>query len=238
MLNAIDASMARAFRDAIETIQADGRARAVLLRGEGRAFCAGGDITQFATGDPAAAADAIIGPLHDALHALHRLPLPSIAAVQGAAAGAGFSLALACDLAIAADNAEFSLAFARIGASPDSASTYWLPRLIGARKALELALLAKPVNATEAMRLGLVNGVVPAAELPAAAMALAERLAAGPTGAYGRAKALIGQSLSNDFPTQLDREHEAFLQSARSTDFTEGVAAFLAKRNPQFEGNR
>jgi 2-(1,2-epoxy-1,2-dihydrophenyl)acetyl-CoA isomerase len=238
VLNAIDVDMARAFRDAIDTIQTDDRVRAVLLRGEGRAFCAGGDVSQFSTHDPAAAAEAIIDPLHEALEALDSLPLPSIAAVHGAAAGAGFSLALACDLAIAADDAVFSLAFARIGTSPDSSSTYRLPRLVGTRKALELALLAEPLGAAEAMRLGLVNSVVPAATLQASAMALAERLAAGPTGAYGRTKALIGQSLSNDLATQLDREREAFVQSARSIDFAEGVAAFLAKRSPQFEGSR
>lgn len=238
VLNAIDVDMARAFRDAIDMIEANERVQAILLRGEGRAFCAGGDVSAFSTDNPAAAAEAIIDYLHEALVTLDNLPLPSIAAVQGVAAGAGFSLALACDLAIAADDAVFSLAFTRIGASPDSSSTYRLPRLVGMRKALELALLADPIDAAEALRLGLVNSAVPAATLQASAMALAERLAGGPTGAYGRTKALIRQSLSSNLVAQLDREREAFLQSARSVDFAEGVAAFLAKRSPRFEGSR
>ncbi|NWG22986.1 MAG: enoyl-CoA hydratase/isomerase family protein [Pseudorhodoplanes sp.] len=238
VLNAIDVDMARAFRDAIDSIDANGRVRSILLRGEGRAFCAGGDVSAFSTDNPAAAAEAIIDYLHEALTTLADIPVPSIAAVQGAAAGAGFSLALACDLAIAADDAVFSLAFARIGASPDSSSTYWLPRLVGARKALELALLADPIDADEAMRIGLVNNVVPAATLQRSALALAERLSRGPTGAYGRTKALLRQSLSSSLVAQLDRERDAFLQSAQSIDFAEGVAAFLAKRSPRFEGSR
>lgn len=233
-LNAIDADMARALRGAIDTIRADGRARAMLLKAEGRAFCAGGDVSRFAGDDPAAAAEAIIDPLHEALRAMDSLPLPSVAAVQGFAAGAGFSLALACDLVVAADDASFSMAFARIGASPDSSSTYRLPRLVGTRKALELTLLGDPVSSAEALRLGLVNDVVPSAMLQTAARELAERLAQGPTDAYHQTKTLIAQSLSNDLATQLDREREAFVQCACGTDFAEGVAAFLAKRSPQF----
>lgn len=236
VLNAIDAQMARSLSDAIARVAQDGTARALLLRGEGRAFCAGGDVARFVEGDPTAAIEAIIDPLHAALRALDALSLPTLAAVQGPAAGAGFSLSMACDLCIAADDAVFTLAFARIGISPDSSSTYRLPRLVGTRKALELAMLADSVRASEALALGLVNRIVPAAALADEAMALARRLAQGPTAAYGRIKHLVGRSLGNDLAAQLDLEREAFLAGARTADFKEGAQAFLAKRPPQFEG--
>lgn len=236
VLNAIDAETARAFGEALARIGDDRAVRAVLLRGEGRAFCAGGDVSRFLQGDPAAAIEAIIDPLHAALRRLDALTVPTVAAVQGAAAGAGFSLAMACDLAIASEDAAFTLAFARIGASPDSASTYRLPRLVGPRKALELAMLAEPVRAPEALALGLVNRVMPAASLQAEAMALAQRLASGPTLAYGRIKQLIGCSLGNDLPAQLELERAAFLAGVRTADFQEGASAFLEKRPPQFQG--
>ena len=170
------------------------------------------------------------------VRALDALKLPTLAAVQGPVAGAGFSLSMACDLCIAADDAVFTLAFARIGISPDSSSTYRLPRIVGTRKALELAMLAEPVRAPEAQALGLVNRVVPAADLASEALALARRLALGPTAAYARIKHLIGHSLGNDLSAQLELEREAFLAGARTADFREGAHAFLAKRPPQFEG--
>lgn len=236
VLNAIDAQTARSLADAIARVEQDGTARALLLRGEGRAFCAGGDVARFLEGDPTAAIEAIIDPLHEALRALDALKLPTLAVVQGAAAGAGFSLSMACDLCIAADDAVFTLAFARIGISPDSSSTYRLPRLVGTRKALELAMLAEPVRAPEALALGLVNRVVPAADLASEALAMARRLAQGPTAAYARIKHLVGRSLGNDLPAQLELEREAFLAGTRTADFREGAQAFLAKRPPQFEG--
>lgn len=236
VLNAIDAQTAQALADAVAQVEEDGTARALLLRGEGRAFCAGGDVARFAGGDPEAAVKAIIDPLHAALRALDTLKLPTLAAVQGPVAGAGFSLAMACDLCIAADDAVFTMAYSRIGASPDGSATYRLPRLVGERKALELALLAEPVGITEALALGLVNRVAPAADLASEALSLARRLAQGPTAAYARIKHLVGRSLGNDLSAQLDLEREAFLAGTRTADFREGAQAFLAKRPPQFEG--
>ncbi|SFB85811.1 2-(1,2-epoxy-1,2-dihydrophenyl)acetyl-CoA isomerase [Bosea sp. CRIB-10] len=236
VLNAIDPQMARSLADAVARIEQDGTARVLLLRGEGRAFCAGGDVARFVEGDPTAAIEAIIDPLHEALRALDALKLPTLVAVQGPVAGAGFSLAMACDLCIAADDAVFTMAYSRIGASPDGSATYRLPRLVGTRKALELAMLAEPVRAPEALTLGLVNRVVPAADLASEALALARRLAQGPTAAYARIKHLVGRSLGNDLSTQLDLEREAFLAGTRTADFREGAHAFLAKRTPQFEG--
>lgn len=236
VLNALDARMAQALADAVERIATNGTVRALLLRGEGRAFCAGGDVVSFAEDEPATAVEAIIDPFHAALRALDALKLPTVAAVQGPVAGAGFSLAMACDLCIAGDDAVFNMAYSRIGASPDGSATYRLPRLVGTRKALELALLAEPVSAAEAQALGLVNRVVPAASLQSEATALARRLAHGPTAAYARIKHLVGRSLGNDLSAQLDLEREAFLAGTRTADFKEGAQAFLAKRLPQFEG--
>lgn len=236
VLNAIDAEMARGLGEAVARVARDGTVRALLLRGEGRAFCAGGDVARFLEGDPAAAIEAIIDPLHAALRALDALKLPTLAAVQGPVAGAGFSLAMACDLCIAAENTVFTMAYARIGASPDGSSTYRLPRLVGERKALELAMLAEPVDAATAQALGLVNRVVPDADLMQQAVSLARRLAAGPTAAYARIKHLVGRSLANDLSAQLDLEREAFLAGTRTADFREGAEAFLAKRPARFEG--
>lgn len=180
--------------------------------------------------------DAIIGPLHAAMLRLAELRAPTLACLHGAVAGAGFSLALACDLAIAAEDARFSMAYARIGATPDASGTFHLPRLLGMRKARELALLGETLGADEALRLGLVNRVVPPAELSAQAQALAERLAAGPTRAYGRIRQLLDASLDSSLAEQLEAERAAFLASTRTADFSEGIAAFLEKRPARFTG--
>lgn len=237
VLNAFDAAMARAFLASIEAIAARDDVRAILLKGEGRGFCAGGDVSQFTNGgDPEAAIEAIIQPLHAGLLMLDGLRQPSLACLQGPVAGAGFSLALACDLAIAADDAKFTLAYARIGATPDGSGTYHLPRVVGMKKAKEIALLADTLDAAEALRLGLVNRVVPAAQLDAEASALARRLAAGPTQSYGRIKGLLGASGGNTLAQQLEAERQAFLASTRTADFAEGIAAFLGKRPAGFTG--
>jgi 2-(1,2-epoxy-1,2-dihydrophenyl)acetyl-CoA isomerase len=141
---------------------------------------------------------------------------------------------MACDLALAADTANFTLAYTLIGTSPDGGSTYALPRLVGAKKAMEIALLGERFDAATAERLGLVNRVVPAASLEAETHKLAARLAAGPIGAYGRTKALLNGSLNASLEAQLQREAEAFAQCAAEPDFAEGVRAFLEKRRPQW----
>ncbi|RDJ23185.1 enoyl-CoA hydratase [Bosea caraganae] len=237
VLNAFDAEMAEAFLARIEEIAARDDVRVILLKGEGRGFCAGGDVSQFTKGgDPQAAIKAIIDPLHEGLRRLDGLTQPSVACLHSAVAGAGFSLALACDLAVAAENAKFTLAYARIGATPDGSGTYHLPRIVGMKKAKELALLADTIDAGEALRLGLVNRVVPPDMLPAAATELARRLANGPTQAYGRVKGLLGSAGDRTLAEQLDAERGAFMASAATAGFSEGVAAFLDKRPPRFTG--
>ncbi|SCY71084.1 Enoyl-CoA hydratase [Microvirga guangxiensis] len=237
VLNAIDAETARAFLNSLKRIAEHTDVRAIVLRGEGRAFCAGGDVARFGQGDPETAIDEIIAPFHEALRLLASLPQPSIAAVQGAAAGAGFSLALACDFAIAADNARFTLAYARIGVCPDGSATYQLPRIVGLRKAKELALLADTIDAAEAFRVGIINKVVPAADLDKECADLAARLASGPSAAYQRIRDLLTSSFERNLESQLEAEHQAFKDLSRTHDFREGVSAFLNKAPAHFKGH-
>jgi 2-(1,2-epoxy-1,2-dihydrophenyl)acetyl-CoA isomerase len=237
-LNAIDLGMAQAFREAIDGLAARDDVRALVLRGAGAAFIAGGDITLFG-GDRAQAA-ATIAQLIDHFHAatvgLQRLPAPVIASIHGAAAGGGFSLALAADFRIAADTATFTPAYLRLGTSPDGGGTFFLPRLVGPSKALEMFLLGRTVPAEDALRLGIVNRVVAAAELERETTQMASAIAGGATPAIAHAKALIiGRGL-DALQRHLMAEKQAFLDCVRSPDFEEGVAAFLAKRPPRFKG--
>lgn len=239
VLNALDAATAAAFRAACRTIASDPTVRCVLIEGEGRAFMAGGDIAAF-TADPdraGEAAAAIIEPLHEGLLALRGQNAPVVAVLHGAVAGAGMSLAMAADLAIAADTTRFVFAYTSIGASPDGSGSFFLPRLVGLRRAMEIALLGEPFDAAKAHDLGLVNAVVPADRLEAEALALAGRLAAGPTAAFGRARRLYERSFGASLADQLDAERDAFMASARSRDFAEGCRAFQEKRRPQFHGD-
>jgi 2-(1,2-epoxy-1,2-dihydrophenyl)acetyl-CoA isomerase len=169
--------------------------------------------------------------------ALRRAAKPVLASVHGAVAGAGISLLAAADLALAAADAKFTLAYSRIAASPDGGSTYFLPRLIGVRRALEMALLSDTFDAHTAREIGLVNWVVSAAELAAETEKIAGRLASGPTVAYGETKALVNQSFDNTLERQLEAEAQAFARCARTADLAEGVTAFVEKRKPNFEGH-
>ena len=219
----------------------DRSVRCVVIRG-GEHFMAGGDLKWFddlvRSRSPAENRVQFEGFVHE-VHALilsvRRMPKPVLASVSGAAAGFGMSLMMACDLVIAADNAYFSLAYALIGASPDGGSTFALPRIVGAKKAMEIALLGERFDAAAAERLGLVNRVVPAAALDQETGKLAARLAAGPSAVYGRTKALLNGSLNASLETQLQREAEAFAQSAAEPDFAEGIRAFVEKRKPQWQ---
>ncbi|ENO85101.1 enoyl-CoA hydratase/isomerase family protein [Thauera linaloolentis] len=235
VLNAIDAGMAGAFLSACKSIAGDASVRAVVISGEGRAFMAGGDIASFGEG-PQAIADTLIAPMHEALQILAGLRAPVIASVQGAVAGAGMSLALACDLAIAADDARFNLAYVKLGTSCDLGASWNLPRIVGLRRALEIALLSDGIDAAEALRLGLVNKVVPAAALEAETQRLAARLADGAPAAQGMLKRLMRDALGHDFPAQLQAERQGFAACAATADFSEGVAAFLEKRPARYTG--
>jgi len=237
-LNALDVAMAEALEEAVIALQHKPDLRVIVLKGAGRGFMAGGDLGVIQRGltEGPQLVDAIMLPLHRALARLAEMPQPVIASLHGPVAGAGMSVAMATDLAIAADDAKFTLAYTRVGTSPDGSASWHLPRLVGLRKALEIALLADTIDAQEALRLNLINQVVPAADLASATAALAQRLATGPTQAYGRIKRLLRESADRDLPSQMNAEREAFHQSMKTQDFAEGIAAFLAKRPPSFRG--
>ncbi len=235
-MNALDIPMAQAFYGCCLALQGDPGVRAVVIKGAGRAFGVGGDLAALRD-DPAATAMALIEPLHQAVRLLTSMDAPVIASLHGAVAGGSMSLSMACDLAIAADTARFNLAYVNVGASCDLSGSWHLPRLVGLRNAMAIALLGDSLDAAEALRLGLVNRVVPAAELEAATMALAQRLAAGPTLAIGRTKRLLRQSLDNSLSTQLDLERDSFRDSTGTADFGEALDAFFGKRAPFFGGH-
>ena len=237
-LNAIDPPLADRFLAICRSLAARDDVRVVVLSGEGRGFMAGGDVAGMRAAMPRA--DAYIARLLDALHPalalLAALDAPVLASLHGPVAGAGASIAFAADLAIAADDVRINLAYAGIGATPDPASTWTLPRLVGLRRALEMAMLIGTCDAAEALRLGLVNRVVPRAALEDETAALARRLASGPTAAYGRIRKLMRDGFDRTMTAQMDAELAAFCASTHTADFAEGVAAFLEKRKPEFTG--
>ncbi len=234
-LNAIDVPMANAFLAAVQAIAADPGVRAVVLRGNGRGFMAGGDLATLRA-DPVQGAIDILTPLNQALLLLAQMNAPVIAQVHGAAAGAGLSLVLMADYVIAAEGTRFNLAYINLGTSCDVGASWALPRSVGVRQALEIALLGEALTADDALRLGLVNRVVPGAELDSATTALAQRLASGPTLAYGAMKRLMRASMDHTLPEQLAAEKDAFVHCAGTEDFRAGVEAFHQRQSPQFVG--
>ncbi|MBM3490683.1 MAG: enoyl-CoA hydratase [Alphaproteobacteria bacterium] len=241
-LNALNQEMRAALIARLAEVEADDRVRCVILRGAGEHFMSGGDIKSFYAerdNDRLAKRRRFlegINALHPMIFGIRRMAKPVIAEVRGYAAGFGVSLAIACDLTIAAADAKFTLAYVRIGASPDGGASYFLPRLVGLKKALEIALLGDDIDAGTAAAHGMVNYVVPGAELPAFTARLARRLANGPTLAYGNVKRLMYSSLDTNMEAQLQLEAECLTASALGQDFREGVSAFVEKRKPHFQG--
>lgn len=237
-LNAMDAAMARALRDVVRKVLGTQGVRVIVLSGEGRSFMAGGDLQAFHSDLPNAPATAhqIIDPLNEAVTMLAEAALPVLASVHGAVAGAGLSLAMGADLAIATDDAKFVPAYARVGACQDGGGSWALPRLVGLKRAMEIAMLSETLDAATALQLGIVNRVVPASQLEAETRALAQRLAQGPTQALGHIKRLLRASLQQALRDQLGAERDAFAACASSADFGEGLAAFFEKRPARFLG--
>jgi 2-(1,2-epoxy-1,2-dihydrophenyl)acetyl-CoA isomerase len=238
-MNGLTIQMTEELAHALVRCRVDPDVRAVIVKGAGRAFCAGGDVKAFGESlraDPLTPMRTLAMHLHASVAEMRRMEKPVVAQVHGVAAGAGMSLALACDLTIAAQSARFIVAYSKVGLSPDGGLTYFLPRLVGPKKALEIFYIGDPIDADEAVRLGLVNRVVPDAELEKETRALARRLAQGPTLAFARAKELVYRSLSESLETQLENERELLGLSTLSEDFREGVQAFIEKREPKFKG--
>ena len=241
--NAFNPPMMEELADAIQACKSPD-IRAVLITGSGEAFCAGADVRDFANqleeGGPQGISDHL-RTLAERFHRevileIRKLEKPVVAGVNGVAAGGGFSLMLSCDLRVAADSARFLMAYANIGATADGGSTYFLPRLIGSSRAMELYLAGQPINAEAALSMGLVSQVFPAADFNRHALETAVRLAQGPTKAYAKVKAMMDRSGQSSLEDQLDLETDGIAGIGLTGDFQEGIMAFTGKRRPWFQG--
>jgi 2-(1,2-epoxy-1,2-dihydrophenyl)acetyl-CoA isomerase len=237
--NALNLALGRDLFHAVLEVDEDPAVRAVVITGAGRAFCGGGDVKEFAEslGRIGVLVKELTTYVHGAVSRLVRSPKPVIVAINGVAAGGGLSLALSGDVVLAAESAKLTMAYSKIAATPDGSSSYFLPRLIGLRRTMELYLTNRVLTAKEALDWGLVTRVVPDAELAGAAAALARELAQGPTRAYGGAKWLFHQSTHESLETQMELESQAIAASGHTEDFREGVTAFANKRTPTFRGH-
>ncbi len=235
-LNALDFALAESLLAALRRIDADKSVKAMTLTGEGRSFMAGGDLSVF-NADLNKAPEAVaklIGLFHDIVRLIRTMQPPVVAGVQGAVAGGGLGLALACDLVIAADDTKFIPAYTRLGTNPDGGTTWSITRLIGKRRAMEWAMLGDPMTAEEAAAIGLINRVVPAAKLTAEIAAYAKRIADGPAFAFASVKKLVNDAPTNSFDQQLDAERAGFIAASSTADFREGITAFFERRPAKF----
>lgn len=235
--NAFDMEMAKELADVSLECERNRDVRAVLIRGAGNTFSAGGNVKAFAAQKDLSRYLRDMTPhIHLAISRLVRLDAPVIAAVEGSAAGFGFSLAIACDLVLAAESAFFVMAYTKIGLAPDGGSTYSLPRLVGMKRALELTLTNRRLSAREACEWGLVTEVLPTENLNARAEELARNLAQGPTGAFGSAKRLLHEGWNQTLETQMELESRAIAERGATADGQEGIRAFVEKRKAKFTG--
>ena len=242
VLNALNDELCEALVATLAEVEREPETRVLVLQGAGGYFMAGGDLRAFyglldrTPDERRRHFEMTIDRVHAIIRSMRRMPQPVIAKIDGAAGGFGLSLVLAADLAVAAADSIFTMAYCRIGTSPDGSSTWFLPRTVGAKKAMELALLGDRFGAREAERLGIVNRVVSPHRLEEETEALARRLATGPARAYANTKRLLGNSGHASLGEQLQAEAEMFADCAASADFAEGVAAFVEKRRPTFTG--
>jgi len=237
VLNAISPELITAYGEAIQRAGSDETIRAVLVTGSGRAFCAGADLNSSGSPERKMSSGQLLRTLyHPAIVGMRTMPKPVITAVNGVAAGAGMSIALAGDIILAAQSASFLQAFSKIGLVPDAGSTWFLPRLVGDARARALALLADKIPAEEARQMGMVWKVYPDEQLASEAQALAARLAKMPTKAYSLIKAALNASGGNSLADQLELEADSQDIASKTDDFREGVQAFLQKRQPEFKG--
>jgi 2-(1,2-epoxy-1,2-dihydrophenyl)acetyl-CoA isomerase len=236
--NSINEDMGKDLMHAALRCDEDPEIRAVLISGAGKIFSGGGDLKDFISkGDQLPYhIKEITTYLHAAISRLTRMDAPVVAAVHGAVAGAGMSIAIACDIVVAAETTRFMVAYTRAGLVPDGSSTYFLPRIVGLKRALELTLTNRMFSAQEALQWGLITRVVPDNELLAQARAIAVQLAEGPTRAYGISKRLLHSGWMETLETQMENESQAIANSARTLDAREGITAFLEKRPPKYKG--
>ena len=240
VLNAFNKPLSRAMTKALQEAGEDNSVRCLVITGAGRAFCSGQDLVEVADrlegDDPIEFGSRIRNYYNPIVAKIRAMEKPVIAAVNGVAAGAGCSLAIGCDLRIAADTASFIQAFVNVGLVPDVGSTYMLPRLIGVSRAMEMAFTGGKVSAEEALRIGLVNQVVPGDRLQATVNEFARKLASLPTRTIGLTKRAIDAAWNAELESQLDLEATFQAEAAKTRDYREGVAAFVEKRKPQFRG--
>ncbi len=240
MLNAVNEKMGQELQDALRNAERDDEVRCLILTGSGRAFCAGEDIQdlrgQYERGENPKLGERLLHKYNPIIRRIRRMEKPVIAAVNGVAAGAGAGIAYSCDLRIASENAKFLQAFIRVGLAPDSGTSFFLPRLVGFSKALELSLTGDEIASKDAERYGLVYRVVPEEQLMATAQDVATKLAQGATKAIGLTKRALNKSISSDLETVL--EYESYLQeiAGATADHIEAVRAFFEKRKPGFKG--
>ena len=236
--NALNQEMAQELLRTVLRCDEDPAVRAVLISGAGEVFCVGGDLKSFSEQGEHLPhhLKEVTTYLHAAVSRMARMDPPVVAAVHGAAAGAGMSLACACDLLLAGESSHFTMAYSNAGLTPDGSSTYYLPRLVGLKRALELTLTNRRLSAEEAMDWGIVTRVVPDEDLSEDAAALASQLAAGATKALGAAKRLLRSGWTETLETQMEHETQTIADMARTVDAREGIAAFLEKRQAEFVG--
>lgn len=237
VFNSFNREMALLLQSQLDQCANDSNVRAIVITGSGRAFCAGQDLKEVTTPELNPGFKKILEEHYNPIISMIRtIEKPIIAAVNGVAAGAGANIALACDVVIASEHASFIQAFSKIGLIPDSAGTFFLPRLIGFQKASALMMLGDKVSAQDAERLGMIYKIFSSEEFIDETKKLAETMAQMPTKALGMTKRLLNASMANDLNAQLEMESKLQIDAAQSEDYTEGVAAFVEKRKPNFKG--
>src|SRR5712691_1161517 len=240
VLNAFNEQMGVDLHDALKAGEVDPKTRTIVLTGEGRAFSVGEDLTTnrrgYETAKPLPLGEILRSKYNPIVTRIRRMEKPVLAAINGVTAGAGLGLALACDLRAASEKATFHEAFIKVGLAPDSGTSFWLTRILGLAKAMEVVMLGEPIDATVALHLGLVNWVFPEGKFDGEVEKIAERLASGPTKAIGLSKRALNRAIVVDLDSAL--EYETYLQeiAGKSKDHVEGVKAFFEKRQPKFTG--
>lgn len=237
-LNAMTSKMAEEFQEIVHQLKSDREVRVLIITGQGRSFCSGGDIkSTFAMyNDPPAQAQQTVIDFYKSFLAIRSLDIPTIAVIKGYTIGAGLCLAMACDMRIASTDTKMSMSFIKLGLNPGMGGTYFLPRLVGTAKALEMCLSGEPINAQEAYQIGLLNHVVDSEQLTEFSLNLAERIANNPPVPAKLIKKAIYQGLNKDLEEVLTFEALAQVTCASTGDMQEGIAAIREKRKPSFKG--